>query len=92
MNATNAQKSAKQIATELRQDVKMRFAEGFADAENEQLIDGGSSLILRVGGLGGTDVEIKFIVKKDQFDIQIQAEEVEEVVEETTEETTEEVE
>ena len=82
---TSDQKSAKQLSNELRENVKLRLAEGFADEENEQLIDGGSSLILRVGGKGGTDVEIKIIVKKDQFDIEIEEEE-EEVVETTTEE------
>ncbi len=67
-------KSKKQIANELREDVKVRFAEGFENNENEMLIDNGSSLILRVGGQGGTDLEIKFIVKKDQFEIQIEEE------------------
>lgn len=68
------EKSAKQIANELREDVKVRLAEGFENREDEQLIDNGSSMILRIGGKGGTDVEIKIIVKKEQFDIEIEEE------------------
>jgi len=77
----SVEKSKKQIANELREDVKMRFAEGFLNNDNEMLVDGGSSLILRIGGTGGTDVEIKFIVKKEQFEIEIEEPEVEPEVE-----------
>jgi len=82
----SSEKSAKALANELREDVKARLAEGFETNENEILIDGSSSLILRVGGTGGTDVEIKIIVKKDQFDFVIDEEVVEEAVEEAVEE------
>jgi hypothetical protein len=71
----STEKSAKALANELRESVKERLAEGFETNDNEILIDGGSSLILRVDGVGGTDVEIKIIVKKDQFDFVIEEEE-----------------
>ena len=81
----SAEKSKKQIANELRENVKMRLAEGFLNAENEMLIDNGSSLILRIGGAGGTDIEIKIIIKKEQFEIEIEEPEVEPEVELETE-------
>lgn len=68
------EKSQKQLDNELRENVKLRLADGFETTEDEMLIDGGSSLILRVGGVGGTDVEIKIIVKKAQLEIEIEEE------------------
>ncbi|KFZ25856.1 MAG: hypothetical protein KQ78_01812 [Candidatus Izimaplasma bacterium HR2] len=69
------EKSQKTLDNELRENVKLRLAEGFETTVDEMLIDGGSSLILRVGGVGGTDVEIKIIVKKEQLKIEIVEEE-----------------
>jgi len=87
----NGEKSSKQLDNELREDVKLRMAEGFVVTDEEMLIDNGSSLILRIGGKGGKDIEIKFIVKKEQFDIEIQEEVAEvEVVAEVAEEVIEE--
>jgi len=66
------EKSQKQLDNELRENVKLRLAEGFETEENEMLIDNGSSLVLRTQD---KDVEIKIIVKKDRMNIEIEEEE-----------------
>jgi len=86
---TVKEKSQKQLDNELRESIKIRLAEGFENTDEEMVIDNGSSLIIRVNDIN-VDVEVKIIVKKNQFDIEIAEEEPEEEPEETTEEPEEE--